>query len=71
MCLIATTVSIRVEHRGATGYEFHNLYEKYFMLNIFAIFSMKANKVDLTSKSKQAKKKFGKQQNGNRGIRKN
>ena len=56
MCLIATTVSIRVEHRGATGYEFHNLYEKYFMLNIFAIFSIKANKVDLTSKSKQEKK---------------
>ena len=56
MCLIATTVSVRVEHKGATGCEFHNLYEKYFKLNIFAIFSIKANEVGLTSKSKQAKK---------------
>ena len=45
MFLRATTVSARTEHKGASGCELHNIYEQYFMLNIFAIFSIKANKV--------------------------
>ena len=56
MCLIANIVSARIEHKGASGCKLHNLYEQYFMLNVFAIFSIKAKKVGLTSKSKQAKK---------------